>query len=560
MKMIFKELYLFSPHEKVAKKITFSDGVNIISSSVEDGTNRGKSIILRSLYYSLGADCKFESEWNEKEKIFILHFAIDNSDYYIYRSASWFRLFDNKRYLIDESTNRNELSKILKSITGFAVMLPKRNTDELEITPPVYNYLPYFVDQDCHDGSKFSSFKSLEQYANYKENVLYYHFGVYDESYFESERQRLSIKTEKETYEKKKGMLNMMLEDIDSQVENASYSEDISSLLRDVNHYKDEYKYITDKLNKIKTRLVEYRNALTDIKSALNELYSLEKRNRNKLNKLKKHICPECGSDLRYTIRLKSKCYNLEDDAFLLKNDLKKNICEYNSKIEDEENNYKNQLKILNEYEIKMGVNRKEVVDALKVKALCSLRDNTIYRLGDVDNKINECVKQSEIIKDKIKERGQKKKKVNDFYAQLLIAAKKKFGLVEINDDCFKKVTGCFTASGSDCDIATLMWYFAIIKTRNKFNEKAIKFPIVLDSPCNTEMDREKQEALLEYLFDNIDLSSQFIMSGIGMDERIPNGVEAHVINLTNEKYHLLSKDEFCKYKEVLEEFCNATR
>ena len=53
MKMLFKELYLFSPREKLARCIRFSDGINVITSSQEDGTNRGKSVVMRSLYHSL---------------------------------------------------------------------------------------------------------------------------------------------------------------------------------------------------------------------------------------------------------------------------------------------------------------------------------------------------------------------------------------------------------------------------------------------------------------------------------------------------------------------------
>lgn len=53
MKMLFKDLYIFSPSEKSARKISFKEGINIITSSKTDGTNRGKSVIMRSLYHAL---------------------------------------------------------------------------------------------------------------------------------------------------------------------------------------------------------------------------------------------------------------------------------------------------------------------------------------------------------------------------------------------------------------------------------------------------------------------------------------------------------------------------
>ena len=69
MRMLFKELFIFSPSEKIAKKIYFSDGVNIITSSQEDGTDRGKSVIMRSLYHTMGAEACFETKWDDKGRV-----------------------------------------------------------------------------------------------------------------------------------------------------------------------------------------------------------------------------------------------------------------------------------------------------------------------------------------------------------------------------------------------------------------------------------------------------------------------------------------------------------
>ena len=63
MKMIFNTLYVFSPREKMAKTVSFSEGVNVVTSSQADGTDRGKTVLLRSLYHALGADAYFDSKW-----------------------------------------------------------------------------------------------------------------------------------------------------------------------------------------------------------------------------------------------------------------------------------------------------------------------------------------------------------------------------------------------------------------------------------------------------------------------------------------------------------------
>ena len=66
MKMTFKELFLFSPHEKKAKRIKFENGINVITSNQEDGTDRGKSVVMRSFYHALGAESFFEAKWDTK--------------------------------------------------------------------------------------------------------------------------------------------------------------------------------------------------------------------------------------------------------------------------------------------------------------------------------------------------------------------------------------------------------------------------------------------------------------------------------------------------------------
>ena len=76
MKMIFKDLYIFSPSEKLGKYVSFEEGVNIISSNQVDGANVGKSVIMRSLYYALGAEVFFESKFAPKIRCLFLNLQL----------------------------------------------------------------------------------------------------------------------------------------------------------------------------------------------------------------------------------------------------------------------------------------------------------------------------------------------------------------------------------------------------------------------------------------------------------------------------------------------------
>ena len=161
-KLVFRKIYIYSTSEKQARCLEFCDGINVISSSQVDGTDRGKSVVMRSLYHTMGADCHFDDKWDDSGKTYILLFSIGDKQYYIYRNCRLFKFFDEDKQLLFSTIERKDLAKKLDSYFGFAVQLPNRSEDKLEITPPVYNYLPYFLDQDYYNGTDFSSFGGIE--------------------------------------------------------------------------------------------------------------------------------------------------------------------------------------------------------------------------------------------------------------------------------------------------------------------------------------------------------------------------------------------------------------
>lgn len=68
MNVKFDKIYIFDVDEKEAYAQSFKEGINLITSSDLDGTDRGKSVLLRSLYHALGADSYFDAKWNKKIK------------------------------------------------------------------------------------------------------------------------------------------------------------------------------------------------------------------------------------------------------------------------------------------------------------------------------------------------------------------------------------------------------------------------------------------------------------------------------------------------------------
>ena len=557
-KLVFKTLYIFSSVEKKAKVVSFSSGTNIITSSSVDGTKRGKSLITKCLYHTMGADCFFEPIWEDSNKTYILNFEIDGCEYYMYRCNSLFKLFDSNKNVIFKTIHRNELGEKLKSIFNFAVQLPKRGEEKLEITPPAYSYLLYFLDQDRILGTQFASFDNLGQYPDFKENVLYYHFGAFDERYYEIERQLERVHEEIKNTEKKKEISDGMYEKVVSSIRDVSYTQSLELLKRDVERTKEQYVRIANSLSKTRTNLINLRNERAEIFSSLDALKMLDRDNEKQIKSLNNQVCPFCCSSLDDTVALRISKYNTAEDIVLLSNNMQIAIREIERKIEKQENEYRKWLEELRKYEDSLAEKHGEIDDVLAHKGFVEIKDEIIQELHILREKIDELTQQEKSLKKEERSYTETKNRINTRYYELMMATKQQFKLEEIKEKAFEKITNSFKGGGSNKPIATVIWYINLLKLRKEFNPAAIDFPVVFDSPNNAETDLEKKGQLYKYIVENTPKDNQLIVSGIGYENEQTFGIAFDtVIRLDNDKYHLLNKEDYEDNSSILIELCS---
>lgn len=557
-KLVFKKLYVFSSCDKKAKVIEFSEGKNIITSSPVDGTDRGKSVLLKSLYHTLGADCVYDAIWDDDEKIYIVCFAIDDSIYYMYRCNKLFKLCDEKFNLIFKTINRKELAEFLKPILNFAVSLPERNEEKLEITPPAYNYLLYYLDQDYLAGPHFESFRNLSQYPNYKENVLFYHFGAFDENYYNIIKSIEDIKESIAEKEKRQMLDEDMLERVADSIKDVSYTKSIESLRKEVDKAKGQYTEISSNLAKIRNSLIQLRNEKEELLIKLKSLEGVNKLNEKDISSLLEHKCPYCNTKISDTIELKIRKYNLAEDIVLLSNDMQISIVTIERKIEKQEKLYSEWLEKLAKYEEKLQLKSDEISDVLKHQGYIEVRENLIEELGELNDSLDEDRAKLKELQKEEKKYNDIKNNINQRYYELMLSDKNRFGLEEIDPKSFEKITKVFSAGGSNKPIATVIWYMNLIKLKNEFNPEAINFPIVFDSPNNAESDISKKVEVYKYLVDNVDERNQLIVSGIGYNETdFKDVVFDKVITLDNEKYQVLCEKDYNENIELLHMMCS---
>lgn len=565
-KLLFNKIYIFSSPDKAARVIEFSAGKTMITSSSIDGTNRGKSVIMKSLYHAMGADCNFDGKWDDNSKIYILNFSVDGNQYYIFRHSSLFKVFDGNKNLVFKTVSRHELSERLNYIFHFAVKLPARQsgsndrlegdeeTERLETTPPAYNYLLYFVDQDGQKGSQFCSFKNLQQYSDYKTNTLYYHFGAFDDEYYNFTIQQEKLIEQQKRIIRDNEMMNLMLERVCANIKDVSYSTDMEHLKRDIDRTKEKYNEIARKLSEIRSKLITLRNDKEELLLHLSSLSKLTKDNDKQIQSLNDQICPLCSSHLDNPLHLRIKRYNTGDDIILLSGELQIDIQRIEKDIVQQETEYSEWLRKLNEYDSALNLRSSEINDVLRHKGYIDIKDKISDDLHALRKEAEQLDGELKDINKKLRKYNDAKKKINTRYYELMLADKTHFGLDGIDPKTFESIKKNFSSGGSNNPIATIVWYVNLLKLKHEFNPDAIDFPVVLDSPNNAETDQEKKNQVYQYICERI-TDNQLIVSGIGFrDMPIPNVEFDKVIELDNPKYGLLIEKDYVENIGILTE------
>ena len=519
MNVIFKKIYIFDILTKKAFVTSLEEGVNVVTSSSIDGTDRGKSVLLRSLYHVMGADAHFDKKWKNEDKVYLLEFLVDNKKYFIYRHGKLFKVFNDLIQILFQTSSRKELSEFLGEIWSFEIFLPNRNTEKLEIAPPAYTYVMNFLDQDYYDGTNFNSFKSLGQYKNFKADVIYSQFGIYDKNYFERviSKQNLfeRINESEDSYKK----ADEMKEKVSNLLENVVVPENLQELERELSIRAKEYNDILNSMNAFRYELTNLRNEKYELEIALNQIERF-KNNKEKEIKfiLETEKCPECDSVLNDTNDLRSKRYNSIEDSLYISDSIYEDIDKISKTISQIESSYRGVSNRLESYKKSISSAQEEIKNYTSYMGLNELYNSLNLEL------ISELQLQEELknrignIEEELKKVSEKKADINKKYYEMVDRQVLRFGLNELDESEYKAINRVFCASGSNKPISTVIWYFILNNIKTCFNKKSLKLPMVLDSPKNAEMDYDKEQALIEYILENSSNYTQLIFSSIGFE------------------------------------------
>lgn len=548
----FLKLIIASPSEELAKTICFESDLNVITSNRRTGNDLGKSVITKSLYHCMGADCIFDDKFDVDSKIFILKFSFDSEIYTIFRNRGQFKLFDERLELLWTETHRHSLAERLYNQFGFAVYLKSRVSGKTEIASPAYSYAPYFVDQNHYDGSHFSSFINMGEYSSYKSDLIYEFAGAYDRAYLDSAALKTDIEHQIAQIETELNANRLMRERIQGELKELGYSADMPSLKRDCEEFEGDYKRLATSLSKSRKKLYRLRSEKIESETAYDGSQRIVRKLCLNARSLRMGKCPLCEQDIFNTLMVRVNSSISHEDALLLSNDLARDINELECKITAEEERYKSKLSELTALKAKMNVVKQSNLTAVQIEGFVQLNKRLLQEHAEFAAKLEESRNELDKIKKQLSSYSSKKSEVDERFVELTRGHIAELNLKSIDKAKIKNVKSKIEAGGSNAPLATLAWYLTLLELKKEFNEQLVELPVVLDSPLNIEADDEKYYRQYSLIFRTFIYQGQMIVSGLNLanSEVVPRN--ANVIILDNDKYHLLNKKDYSDCKNVV--------
>ncbi len=546
-KLNLKEIIILSLVEQSAIRINLDSEYVVI---VGDN-DRGKSCLIKSIYYGLGASPpQVHPEWLLIKPITILKFEKDEKVYNIFRNGNYIVLFNENYEIIKTfSSVGNELSPFFENYFDFRLKLKHSTSGELKTPLPSHYFLPFYIDQDEGWRKNWSSFARLGEFKDWRRDIIEYHTGIKPNEYY-------ILKAEKATQiEKRKEILTEM--DALERVYKRTIEKNNSpiNVNIDVEKFQKEIDKLVKKLNEIRDIENKYKEAIL---SLYNEVAILEKQikladeTRKSLNKDFEYAelqneeveCPTCGATYcnsfteRYIIAQdENRCFELllelTSERDKLKNQIQKEKEKLNehigkrTEIENILNKKKGELK-LNDYIESVG--QSKLIEAMNSE-LDSL-DCNIYAISNEIKELENAMKKYVS--------GELKEEIENYYFRLMKSYLHQLNVFKLKDEDFESITCQIKENGSDLSRALLAYFYSVLSTMQKYSSTYM-CPIIIDSPLQNEQDEINSVNILEFIRDLKPKETQLILSCVDIHEVKFDGI---VVELT-EKYQLLSKEKF---------------
>jgi predicted nucleic acid-binding Zn-ribbon protein len=545
-KLLLEELILVSHRERKARIVEFDQKVTILMGQ----NDVGKSSILKSIYYTLGAEPTIiNSSWRSANIISCLIFTIDGRKFTIIRHGKTFALFNSSgEILLLTNSVTKELGPMLAELLDFNLVLTSKQ-DEAIIPPPAYIFLPFYIDQDKGWQQTWSSFKNLAQFKDWRKGVINYHSGIRPKKYYEVKGQSEALKINRNTLQLERCATETTFERMRRDQQTVSVDFDPQALERRISALLREgeslYKYqieVRQELSDLISRRATVKDQINIAKSALAEL---DKDYAYIRGQAEDSIqCPTCGTYHENSFTNRFSLVDDRESCRLFLTEAKADLEKLNASVENgrrklvfTDDKIARIQRLLEEQ--KEGLSLKDFIDSESEKKLEFLMNSRINELSEeisgIDRKIASHERELKRLQD-----PKRKKEIEGFYLNNMVNHLRMLRVGNINTRDVQPIDCLIKTSGSDQPRAVLAYVYAYLKTITKYSTSLVA-PLVVDAPLQQEPDAENRQKIVEFLFRERPNDIQMVLGIVSLFGAQPQG---KIIEL-GEKYQVLQSREY---------------
>ena len=414
-RLMIRKLIVISQSESRSLEVPFEKGLNIILG----GNKTGKSSIIKSIFTTLGCECKrFEADWKKLVSTYLLFFKYGERQFCIVRQDKKFQIFENINNdfsCIIETNAFHEYSNCLMDILEIKMPCISKDGKQFNITPPLLFRFQY-IDQDEGWSKIADSFKNVAYIKDWKANTNKYVCGYLDDSYYALQAQKAEHILERDDKKKELNYNQNFVSRITStltRIEDIESVEDVTTdiellLAKAEELRKLQFSYNAEMtvlendiyINQHKLHIVEHNLIETkkDIEYAMTQEDEL--------------ICPFCGTIYSNGI---NEQLNITSDYAHCENliaELKSSISVATKELEELKNKYNDVSVEIQSIEQKVQ-NTQELLSYssfYKSKGQFEIYESCKRQLDVLQGEINSCVSKIAITDEKINEKKSKER------------------------------------------------------------------------------------------------------------------------------------------------------
>ncbi|MGR5128817.1 hypothetical protein [Photobacterium swingsii] len=549
----FQRLVLVSDSKRLANQFDFPKRLNLVTGK---DNSIGKSTLVKNILWTFGCEPVLDDEWKSNDVKALLYFEINGKNHYVAR-------YQNTMVLDGEKFDSvgGAYSEAFAQLVEFKLKLHNRNDDtELQVPPPAFYFLPFYIDQLKSWSEPWASFEKLGQYSKWKPTVVKYHSGYIGPEHFEVEE---SICEQKKIVNE----ANRQIQRIDSAIEVLDEVPSATSVAVSEEQFDAVQREIQDELGQFVAAQVRLFEAQTETKT---DLYELEKQlelAESSINELEEDYafsvefvpgdvleCPLCG--VQHDNSLASRAVLLADKAA---------VQDQAQSIRNEISNKKQMLNVINSdlegvKEEVARINQKYIVSETEEEVEESAFASVLGRIAqsNVTSNVVRAKENQQLISTKAEQnqkelkKDQKKllpsatrKELGELFMGNLMENIKVLGAEGLNLSRVKHPTDYNRLMGGGAAEGTrgLLAYQIAILRQSEFAQNCITAPFVVDTPNQQEQAVHRYEKVVEVIMENVPKTSQIIMCGMENPALDVFASEAHIIELDG--HRLLREEEY---------------